>query len=50
MSWPEARPDTTLDADNPEHVQWVFDSATARAARFGIEGVTYRFVGRGWVV
>lgn len=44
MSWPEAHPDTTLDADNPEHVKWVFDKATERAARYGIEGVTYRCV------
>lgn len=42
MSWPEAHPDTTLDADNNEHVAWVYGKAKERAEKYMIEGVTYR--------
>ena len=31
-----------VDADNPEHVQWIFEKATERAAEKNITGVTYR--------
>jgi NEDD8-activating enzyme E1 len=43
--WPRENPfgsDVKLDADNPDHVAWLFDSATARADDFSIQGVTYR--------
>ncbi|ORZ31115.1 hypothetical protein BCR44DRAFT_123515 [Catenaria anguillulae PL171] len=41
LQWPKERPDTKLDGDNPDHIQWVFDKATERANQFGIRGVTY---------
>lgn len=34
--------ETSLDGDNPEHIQWVFDRSQERAAEFNITGVTYR--------
>ena len=33
--------DTKLDNDNPEHIQWLFDTASTRAREFKITGVTY---------
>ena len=33
--------DTKLDTDNPEHIQWLYDVALARAKEFKIEGVTW---------
>ena len=33
--------DTKLDYDNPEHIQWLFETASARAQEFQITGVTY---------
>jgi len=33
--------DTKLDNDNPEHIQWLFETASARAQEFKITGVTY---------
>ncbi len=38
--WPEHFPGRALDADNPEHMQWIYEQALARAERFGIRGVT----------
>uniref|UniRef100_A0A8D3CEJ6 NEDD8-activating enzyme E1 catalytic subunit n=1 Tax=Scophthalmus maximus TaxID=52904 RepID=A0A8D3CEJ6_SCOMX len=34
--------DISLDGDNPDHIQWVFDRSQERAAEFSITGVTYR--------
>ncbi|RVE70888.1 hypothetical protein OJAV_G00068430 [Oryzias javanicus] len=44
LQWPKETPfgDTSLDGDNPEHIQWVFERAQERAAEFSITGVTYR--------
>ena len=42
LQWPEQRPDDELDLDNPEHIQWLFEHAQARANEFNIPGVTYR--------
>ncbi|ETW04285.1 hypothetical protein H310_04606 [Aphanomyces invadans] len=39
--WPKHFPDTKMDTDSPEHMQWVFQQAEARATKFGIQGVTY---------
>src|SRR5271170_1025968 len=33
--------DTKLDNDNPEHIQWLFETASSRAKEFKITGVTY---------
>lgn len=42
--WGKLKPfgDVKLDMDNPEHTQWLFEHAKARAQQFGIKGVTYR--------
>jgi ubiquitin-activating enzyme E1 C len=33
--------DTKPDTDNPEHIQWLYDVALARAKEFKIEGITW---------
>ena len=33
--------DEFLDTDNPEHISWLFQKASARAKQFNITGVTY---------
>ena len=33
--------ETKLDTDNPEHIQWLFETATTRGAQFNITGITY---------
>ena len=33
--------ETKLDGDDPEHIRWLLDKATARATEFNISGVTY---------
>ncbi|GAB4817230.1 hypothetical protein N2152v2_004276 [Parachlorella kessleri] len=40
--WPRERPDDTFDADNEEHMRWVYEHAAARAKEFGIQGMTYQ--------
>lgn len=42
MQWPEAHPGVTLDADIPQHVEWVMKKAQERAAKFGIQGVDHK--------
>ncbi|KAJ0064416.1 hypothetical protein NL108_006433, partial [Boleophthalmus pectinirostris] len=44
LQWPKEKPfgETSLDGDNPEHIQWVFAKSLERAAQFNITGVTYR--------
>jgi ubiquitin-activating enzyme E1 C len=34
-------PDKKVDGDDPEHLRWLFDVASRRAAEFNITGVTY---------
>ena len=41
IAWDEERKDITLDTDDPEHITWLFNKASARAKEFNIEGVTY---------
>jgi len=41
LEWPRVKGDTKLDTDNPEHIQWLYDVALARAKEFKIEGVTW---------
>lgn len=43
--WPRENPfgkDVKLDADDPDHTSWLFQTAKKRADKFGIKGVTYR--------
>uniref|UniRef100_A0A3P9MC28 NEDD8-activating enzyme E1 catalytic subunit n=1 Tax=Oryzias latipes TaxID=8090 RepID=A0A3P9MC28_ORYLA len=43
LQWPKETPfGGSLDGDNPEHIQWVFERSQERAAEFSIPGVTYR--------
>lgn len=37
------RIDKKLDTDNPAHIQWIFESALARAKEYNITGVTLQF-------
>lgn len=34
--------DKKFDADDPEHMKWMYETALERAAQFNIQGVTYR--------
>ena len=40
-SMAQERPDDAFDADDPEHLRWVFEAAAQRADTFDIPGVTY---------
>jgi NEDD8-activating enzyme E1 len=40
--WPKARPGDKFDADNADHLQWMFEQSEQRAKEFNIEGVTLR--------
>lgn len=33
--------DKKVDNDDPEHIQWLFDTARSRAEKYDIEGVTW---------
>jgi NEDD8-activating enzyme E1 len=39
--WAQEYPAKKMDSDDPEHMQWVFEAALARAETYGIQGVTY---------
>ncbi|CAA7388718.1 unnamed protein product [Spirodela intermedia] len=41
IKWDEVHRGKTFDADNPEHMQWIYSEALKRAELFGITGVTY---------
>ncbi|XP_068663944.1 NEDD8-activating enzyme E1 catalytic subunit [Aristolochia californica] len=43
IKWGEEHGGKTFDADNPEHMHWVYSEAVKRAELFGITGVTYSF-------
>ncbi|OAY67764.1 NEDD8-activating enzyme E1 catalytic subunit [Ananas comosus] len=41
IKWDEVHSGKPFDADDPEHMQWVYSEALKRAELFGITGVTY---------
>jgi len=41
LEWPRLKGETKLDTDDPEHIQWLYHTALARAEEFKIEGVTW---------
>ncbi|TNY22348.1 NEDD8 activating enzyme [Rhodotorula diobovata] len=41
LEWPKVFKDKKLDNDDPEHIQWLYDTARARAAEHEIAGVTW---------
>ncbi|EQC31532.1 hypothetical protein SDRG_10706 [Saprolegnia diclina VS20] len=41
--WEKEFPDTKMDTDSPEHMQWVYQKALERAEKYDIPGVTYVF-------
>ncbi|GAX26490.1 ubiquitin-activating enzyme E1 C [Fistulifera solaris] len=41
LQFPREFPDTVLDKDSPEHLQWIYQQAAKRAEHYGITGVTY---------
>lgn len=41
LEWPRVFPDKKLDNDNPDHISWLLEHASTRAASFGITGVTW---------
>ncbi|KAJ7063399.1 hypothetical protein C8F01DRAFT_1132876 [Mycena amicta] len=42
LEWPRVHgPDHKLDNDDPEHITWLYNIASARAKEFNIEGVTW---------
>jgi len=45
IQWPKEYGVTKFDADNADHMKWMFETATKRADEFNIKGVTYRLTG-----
>lgn len=41
VQWPKLKKDAKLDTDDPDHIEWLYREASARAAEFKIEGVTW---------
>ncbi len=41
LQWPHEFPDTKLDGDNPDHINWVLKTATERGKQFNISGFNY---------
>ena len=42
IEWPRVYPDTKKDNDNPDHVNWIYETALTRANSFNISGVTLK--------
>lgn len=42
FAWPKDKGEAKIDGDDPTHIQWLYEKATARAAEFAIEGVTFK--------
>jgi hypothetical protein len=41
LEWPKVHGSKKLDTDDPEHIGWLYQVASARAREFKIEGVTW---------
>ncbi|GAA5873310.1 hypothetical protein JCM1840_000024 [Sporobolomyces johnsonii] len=41
LEWPRVFKDKKLDNDDPDHIQWLFDTARTRAEQYNITGVTW---------
>ncbi|OZJ04065.1 hypothetical protein BZG36_04655 [Bifiguratus adelaidae] len=41
LEWPRVMGEEKYDTDNPEHIQWLYETALKRAQQFSIQGVTY---------
>ncbi|KIJ36495.1 hypothetical protein M422DRAFT_76234 [Sphaerobolus stellatus SS14] len=41
LEWPRLRPDIKMDTDDPDHIEWLYRIASARAKEFAIDGVTW---------
>ncbi|KAI0320746.1 hypothetical protein OF83DRAFT_1103477 [Amylostereum chailletii] len=41
LEWPRVQGDKKMDTDDPEHINWLYTVASARAKQFNIEGVTW---------
>ncbi|KAG9119449.1 hypothetical protein FRC07_005524 [Ceratobasidium sp. 392] len=41
LEWPRVHGDKKMDTDDPEHIGWLYQIASARAKEFKIEGVTW---------
>ncbi|PIA19225.1 hypothetical protein COEREDRAFT_37834 [Coemansia reversa NRRL 1564] len=41
LEWPRVFPDTKLDGDNVDQINWVVEQASERAASFNISGITF---------
>lgn len=41
LEWPRVFKDKKLDNDNPDHIQWLYEQASARAKDHKINGVTW---------
>ncbi|KAL0271153.1 UNVERIFIED_CONTAM: hypothetical protein PYX00_008341 [Menopon gallinae] len=45
IQWPKENPwEATLDGDDPNHLNWIYEKASERAAQFNIQGMSYRLV------
>jgi len=42
IEWPKVFGQKKFDADNPEDMKWMYDTALKRSEEFNIKGVTYR--------
>ncbi|KAK0483754.1 hypothetical protein IW261DRAFT_1464935 [Armillaria novae-zelandiae] len=41
LEWPRVHGDKKMDTDDPDHINWLYTVASARAKEFKIEGVTW---------
>ncbi|XP_046835883.1 NEDD8-activating enzyme E1 catalytic subunit [Vespa crabro] len=45
IQWPKENPfESIIDGDDPQHINWIYEKSSERAAQFGIQGLTYRLV------